>query len=140
MSVLVGHLEEEPQEQIVSVALNRIAERKGHKFCLRGIDGGGVAGSSKEVEIGTKQESVSILPIEIFQEIKKNLHQSKKKMEELCAILRRNKVKMTPNVRDKLCDIDHLLDEEYTTVKIKMTKKVTVEMVNDPTTKTDGMK
>ena len=42
---------------------------------------------------------------------------------------------MTPNVRDKLCDIDHLLDEEYTTVKIKMTKKVTVEMVNDPTTK-----
>ena len=47
---------------------------------------------------------------------------------------------MTPNVRDKLCDIDHLLDEEYTTVKIKMTKKVTVEMVNDPTTKTDGKK
>ena len=26
------------------------------------------------------------------------------------------------------------------TVKIKMTKKVTVEMVNDPTTKTDGKK
>ena len=47
---------------------------------------------------------------------------------------------MTPNVRDKLCDIDHLLDEEYTTVKIKMAKKVTVEMVNDPTTKTDGKK
>ena len=42
---------------------------------------------------------------------------------------------MTPSVRDKLCDIDHLLDEEYTTVKIKMTKKVTVEMVNDPTKK-----
>ena len=112
MSVLVGHLEEESQEQIVSVALNRIAERKGHKFRLRGIDGGGVAGSSKEVEIGNKQESVSILPIEIFQEIKKNLHQSEKKME-LCAILRRNKVNMTPNVSDKLCDIDHLLDEEY---------------------------
>ena len=47
---------------------------------------------------------------------------------------------MTPNVRDKLCDIDHLLDKEYTTVKIKMTKKVTVEIVNDPTTKTDGKK
>ena len=67
VSVLVGCLEEEAQEQVVSVALNRIAERKGYKFCLRGIDDGGIAGSSKEVEIGNKKESVSILPIEIFQ-------------------------------------------------------------------------
>ena len=54
VSVLVGRLEEEAQKQIVSVALNRIAERKGHKFRLRGIDGGGVAGISNEVEMGIK--------------------------------------------------------------------------------------
>ena len=49
-------------------------------------------------------------------------------MEELCQILRRNKVKLTPNVRSKLKEIDHLLDEEYVTVRINMKKTVTVEV------------
>ena len=32
------------------------------------------------------------------------------------------------NVRSKLKDIDHLLDEEYITVRIKMKKTITVEV------------
>ena len=47
-------------------------------------------------------------------------------MEELCQILRKHKVKMTPNVKTKLREIDHLLDEEYTTIRINMVKKVTI--------------
>ena len=47
-------------------------------------------------------------------------------MEEHCQILRKHKVKMTPNVKTKLREIDHLLDEEYTTIRINMEKKMTI--------------
>ena len=66
------------------------------------IDGGGMAGFSKEVTIDIEQEYASILPIDIFQEIRKCPIQSKNRIEELCKILRRNKIKMTPNFRSKL--------------------------------------
>ena len=84
--------------------------RKGAKFRLKQMDGGGVSGQGKEVTVGAALEPDSIMPIEVFQEVKKSLCQSKKKMEELCQILRRNRVKLTPIVRSKLKDIDNFLD------------------------------
>ena len=92
------------------------------------MEGGGVSGQGKEVTVRGAPEPDSIMSIEVFQEIKKSLCQSKKKMEELCQILRRNRVKLTPNVRSKLKDIDHLLDEEYVTVRMNMKKTITVEV------------
>ena len=53
-------------------------------------------------------------------------------MDEMCRILRKHKVKMTPSVRMKLKDIDHLLDEDYETVKVKFTETVTVEVEEEP--------
>ena len=64
------------------------------------------------MRISPQKKNVSIMPIEVFQEIKKCLNESKKKMEEMCQILRKNKVKMTPNVGTKLREIDHILDNE----------------------------
>ena len=118
LTVMVGREGEEAQEQIVSSALGRIAERKGVKFRLKQMGGGGLGGQGKEVTMGAATESQPILSIEVFQEIKKTLNESKKqkaKMEEVCQILRKNKVKMTPNVKAKLKEIDHLLEDEYTT-------------------------
>ena len=89
----MGREEEDAQEQIVSGALSRIAMRKGAKFRLKQMEGGGVSGQGKEVTVGAAPEPDSIMPIEVFQEVKKSLCQSKKKMEEICQILRRNKVK-----------------------------------------------
>ena len=127
MSLLLGKEEDSAQEQIVSDALSRIAERKGAKFRLKLLEGGGVSGQGKDVRIGLQEKNVSIMPIEVFQEIKKCLNESKKKMEEMCKILRRYKVKMTPNVRTKLREIDHLLDDEYVTLKVNMIETVMVE-------------
>ena len=101
LSLLLGKEEDSAQEQIVSNVLSRIAERKGAKFRLKLLEGGGVSGQGKDVRIGLQEKNVSIMPIEVFQEIKKCLNESKKKMEEMCQILRRNKVKMTPNIRKK---------------------------------------
>ena len=128
MSLLVDREEEDAQEQIVSGALSRIAMRKGAKFRQKQMEGGGVCGHGKEVVVGAAPEPDSIMPIEVFQEVKKSLCQSKKKMEELCQILRRNRVKLTQNVRTKLNDVDYLLDEEYVTVRINMKKTITVEV------------
>ena len=128
---MVGREGEEAQEQIVSGALSRIAERKGVKFRLKQMEGGGMSGEGKEVTVGAAPVCETILPIEVFQEVKKALNESKKKMEELCQILRKAKVKMTPNVKAKLKEIDNLLEDEYTTVRLKMTKTVTVEVDED---------
>ena len=66
MSLLVGKEEDNAQEQIVSVALSRIAERKGAKFRLKLMEGGGVSGQGKDVSIGAQEKEVSIMPIEVF--------------------------------------------------------------------------
>ena len=102
--------------------------RKGAKFRLKQMEGGGVSGQGKEVTVETAAEPDSIMFIEVFEEIKKSLCQSKNKMEELCQILRRNRVKFIPNVRFKLKDKDHLLDKEYVTVRMNMKKTITVEV------------
>ena len=128
MSVLVGQEKEEAQEKIVSGVLKKIVERKGNNFCLKLLEGGGKEGCSNKVTVGTSQESITVLPIEVFREIKKSLKQSKKKMDDMCKILRTHKIKMTPNVKVKLREMDHLLDDEYVTVRVKMTKTETVEV------------
>ena len=87
LSVLVGREKEEAQEKIVSGVLKKIVERMGNNFCLKLLEGGGKEGCSNEVTVGTSQESVTVLPIKVFQEIKKSLKQSKNKMEEMCKIL-----------------------------------------------------
>ena len=46
-------------------------------------------------------------------------------------MLKKSKVKITPNVKAKLSEIDHLFDDEYTTVRLKMTKTVIVEVEED---------
>ena len=127
-SVLVGGEADDAQEQIVSSALQRVVENKGKNFRLKSATGGGFKGESEEIVIGKKAEKIAILPIEVFTEIKKSLVLSKKKMEEICNILRIFKVKMTPNVREKLKDIDHLLDKEYETIRIKVKETETVEV------------
>ena len=85
------------------------------------------------MRIGLQEKNVSIMPIEVFQEIKKCLNESKKKMEKMCQILRRNKVKMTPNIQTKLREIDHLLIDKYVTLKVNMPETVTVESKEDST-------
>ena len=99
--MLVGRKEEEAQEQIVGSMLNNIALRKGQKFHLKLMKGGGSRGQGKEVTVGAQQEATPILPIEVFQEIRRCLNESKKKMQEMCQIMRKHKVRMTPNVREK---------------------------------------
>ena len=49
-------------------------------------------------------------------------------MQELCKIIRRHKVKMAPNVRIELREIDHLLDKEYMTLRVKVVKKGVLEI------------
>ena len=133
LSLLLGKEEDDAQEQIVSEALSRISKRKGTKFRLKLMEGGGVCGQGKDVSIGPHEEKVSVMLIEVFQDIKKCLNESRKKMEEMCQIMRKNKVKMTPNFRKKLREIDHLLDNEYVTLKVYMTETVTVEEMEDST-------
>ena len=104
------------------------------------MKGSGKGGESKEVTIGGKVEDGSTLSIELFQEIKKSLNISKAKMEEMCCLMRKYKVKMAPKVRDKLREIDHLLDQHYITLRVKATETVTVEVEEDITVKRRGRK
>ena len=54
--------------------------------------------------------------------------------------MRKYKVKMAPNVRDKLREIDHLLDQHYITLRVKATETVTVEVEEDITVERRGRK
>ena len=47
---------------------------------------------------------------------------------------------MTPNVKVKLREMDHLLDDEYVTVRVKMTKTETVEVEDKVLTMNEGTK
>ena len=51
LSLLVGREEEKVQEQIISEAFNRIAERKGERFRINLIKGSGKGGLSKEYSV-----------------------------------------------------------------------------------------
>ena len=110
---------EEVQEQIVGEALKKVVMRKGDKLRLKEMGPGGMAGKGKMITVGMDMEETPLLSAEICSDIKKTLVLSKNKMEKLCHIMRKNRVKMEPNVRQKLKEIDHLLDEEYETVKVK---------------------
>ena len=104
------------------------------------MKGGGKGRESKEVTMGGKLEDGLTLSIELFQEIKKSLNISKAKMEEMCCLMRKYKVKMAPNVRDKHREIDHLLDQHYITLRVKATETVTVEVDEEITVETRGRK
>ena len=107
------------EEQIVGEALKNVVMRKGDKLRLKEMGPWGMAGKGKMITVGKDMEETPLLSAEIFSDIKKTLVLSKNKMEKLCHIMRKNRVKMEPNVRQKLKEIDHLLDEEYETVKVK---------------------
>ena len=47
---------------------------------------------------------------------------------------------MTPNVKVKLREMDHLLDDEYVTVRVKMTKIETVEVEDKDVRTNEGTK
>ena len=47
-------------------------------------------------------------------------------MEEMCQIMQKYPVKITPNVREKLWEINHLLDDHYMTLRVNATMTVTV--------------
>ena len=128
LSVLVGREKNEAVEQIVGKALKNIAARKGKNFRLRQMEGGGFEGKGEEIEIGSGTSDTTVLPVQIFQEVKKSLNLGKSKMQELCKIIRRHKVKMAPNVRIELREIDHLLDKEYMTLRVKVVKKGVLEI------------
>ena len=70
LSLLVGREEEEAQEQIVSSAINNIALWKGLKFWLKQMQGGKIEGRGKEFSVGEQTNSSTVLPIEVFKEIK----------------------------------------------------------------------
>ena len=95
------------------------------------MEGGGFEGKGEEIEIGSGTSDTTVLPVQIFQEVKKSLNLSKSKMQELCKIIRRHKVKMAPNVRIELREIDHLLDKEYMTLRVKVVKKGVLEIEDD---------
>ena len=59
--------------------------------------------------MGETKEEATILPLPVFQEVKKSLVLSKQKMTELCSILLRNKVHIKTRIQEKLTEIDHLL-------------------------------
>ena len=124
----MGRESEIVQEQIVSSAISRVMSKKGQKFRLKLMGAGGTRGMSKEVTIGAKGEEKEIMPIEVFKEIKKELVKSKNKMEKLCSIMRKHKVKMSPRIKDKLRESDHILDEEYETIQIKFEKSVSEDV------------
>ena len=71
----------------------------------------------------------------MFKEIKKNLVLSKKKMAEVCKTFRKYKVKMVPNIRRTLQDIDNLLDDDYETIRIKVKETVTEQLYDCEYTK-----
>ena len=89
-----------------------------------------------EVTLGEKVKEVKVLEVELFIEIKKHLIRSRKKMERFCKIMRKNNVKMTPNIWEKLGIHDHKLDDEYETVRVKMTHTVEEEIPINPTQNT----
>ena len=101
LSLLLGRESEIVQEQIVSSAISRVMSKKGQKFRLKLMGAGGTRGMSKEVTIGAKGEKKELMSIEVFREIKKELVKSKNKMEKLCSIRRKHKVKMSPWIKDK---------------------------------------
>ena len=103
LSLLVGKESEEAQEQIVSHTIQTIIERKGEKrFLLRLMEGGGSKGMGEEICMGETKEEATILPLQVFQEVKKSLVLSKQKMTELCSILQKNRVHIEPRIREKL--------------------------------------
>ena len=88
LSLHIGRESIVSQEEIVNTALNKIGLRKGHKFRLKQMGGGGKAGHGKEIVLGSSEDKqIPILPIEVFQEIKKGLNESKRKMEDMYGIL-----------------------------------------------------
>ena len=117
MSLLVGKESEEAQEQIVSHTIQTIIERKGEKsFRLKLMEGGGSKGMGEEICMGERKEEATILPLQVFQEVKKSLVLSKQKMTELCSILWQNRVRIEPRIWEKLAETDHLLDSDYKTI------------------------
>ena len=80
------------------------------------------------MHLGKVQRNTDILPTDLFKEIKKNVVLSKKKMGEMCKTLRKFKVQIAPNIMKKLHDIDHLLDNDYETIRIKVKETVTEDM------------
>ena len=100
------------------------------------MGGGGKAGHGKEIVLGSSDDQqIPILPIQVFQEIKKGL---KRKMEDMCRILRHHKVKMTSNVQKKLAQYDKYLQEDYETVRVKFKETVTIALDEDKTWKNVG--
>ena len=91
LSLLVGKESEEAQEQIVSHTIQTIFKRKGEKrFRLRLMEGGGSKGMGEEISMGETKEEAAILPLQVFQEVKKSLVLSKQKITKLYSILQRN--------------------------------------------------
>ena len=84
LSVLVGQESLRAQEQIASAALARIKVRKGANFRLLQAKGGGTGGLGAKVNLEDKKDKHTVLPIEVFKEIKKNLIKSRRKN---CAIM-----------------------------------------------------
>ena len=78
---------------------------------------------------------VKRLQLELHQSQTYNAHRSSRKSRNLCVRVKikwrisvRYSGETRPNVRSKVKDIDHLLDEEYITVRIKMKKTITLEV------------
>ena len=104
------------------------------------MEGGGSKGMGEEIRMGETKEEATILPLQVFQEVKKSLVLSKQKINELCTILRKNRIRIEPRIREKLVEIDLLLDSEYETVKVTFMRSVTVEEAIDPTVVRRGRK
>ena len=124
MSILIGREATQEQEHIVGSVLSKLRTRKGEQFGLKNSYGGGKGGFGKKITIGETKDTLFLIRGEVFVEIKKQLSLSKNKTENLTTILRKNKVKIQPNVRDKLRDIDHLLLDNYETLRLKFKETI----------------
>ena len=87
----------------------------------------------------TKKE-VTILPLQVFQEVKMSLVLSKTKINQLCSILRRNKDCIEPRIHDDIRKIYHLLYSEYETICVKFIHSITTEEKIYPTMPRRGRK
>ena len=94
MSLLIGQEAEDVQEQIASFAIKNMVERKGNTLWLKEIGPGGKGGLGKVITMGVKEkDETPVLPAEVFAEIKKTLVLSKHRVEQLCQVLRKMKLK-----------------------------------------------
>ena len=131
---LVSKQEGHAPEQIVAAVIKKIATEKDippdGDISLQQVDGGNKLTVKLAAKSNTnyKKKNTDIKATTVAN-VKKSLNLSERDTEKFCRILRKDKVRVEPNCRSFLKDIDNYLASEYEHVYMEMEVMKTVSTV-----------